>query len=143
MSTVNAFVVLVATLAAASVCVACAVYVPCASVALVDQVAPKRVTFSVCWSVLDLLDRARTCLAIFTPIRVLPAGLLQAGEDLVVLNAAIGPQQLADAGHAGTVGPCDQLVGEAQDPALRVRRLLRRRRCSTSQVSARLARIGW
>ena len=50
-STVNVFAELVAVLPVVLVCVACTVYVPWASFALVDQVAPERVTFSVWWSV--------------------------------------------------------------------------------------------
>ena len=55
--------------------------------------------------------------------RVLPARLLQALEDLGVPEPRVGPQQL-DAGRAGALDARDQLLAEAQDPLLRVRRPL-------------------
>ena len=67
--------------------------------------------------------------------RVLPAGPLQALEDLGVPEPRVGAEQL-DARRAGAVDARDQLLAEAQHPLLRVRRSL-----AQADVQ-RLARVG-
>jgi hypothetical protein len=71
----------------------------------------------------DLLDRRVDGLGHAHGDRVLPAGPLQALEELGVPEPRVGAQQL-DAGGAGAVHAGDQLIDETQDPALGVRRPL-------------------
>ena len=69
----------------------------------------------------DLLDECPDARGQAHPDRVGPAGLLEAREHLGVPEPGVRAQQLG-AGRAGPRDAGDQLVAEAQDPALRVGR---------------------
>lgn len=72
------------------------------------------------------------------PDRELPARCVEAIEGPSGPKAGVGSEQLR-AVRASLVDPCDQFIAEAQHPSGGVRDPSRRRMCSTSPVSARLA----
>ena len=71
----------------------------------------------------DRLDGRFDLLDVAHADRVLPAGLLEQLEDLGVPEPRVGAQQHR-AGRAGALDAGDQLLAEALDPLLRVRRSL-------------------